>query len=322
LLRALEALLPARLADEVCGDLLEECASMRAGGRRRAGVFLAAQLLSLPLSIAWRRAFGRPGRPPRRPADHGGPSMSQILLDLRYALRSLRRRPGFTAVIVLTLALAIGANAAVFALVDGLVLHPFPIPEIDRLVMLFETRPDRGADRIGASPANFLDWRDRVETVEGLSAFWSGDFNLTGGDRPERVVAARVSPGFLTLLGVEPELGRDLQTSTREADQERTVVLSHQLWQRRYGAGLDVLGRTVLIDDEEFTVVGVGREAFDYPAGSEMWMPLAWSPETAGDRRSHYLSVIGRLAPGRSLAEAREELAVLGARLADRHPEA
>jgi hypothetical protein len=197
----------------------------------------------------------------------------QLIQDLRYAWRSLLSRPGFTLVVVLTLALGIGANAAVFSFVDALVLRPFPIPDIERLVMLWETVPARGVDRGAVAPANFLDWKREPDVLEELVAFDWWDANLTGGAVPERVQGTRASPGFLRMLGVRPVIGRTLAEADAP-EEEKTVVLSYALWLRRFAGSPDILGGTVLLDGEPYRVVGVAPAGCDYPYGTEVWAPL------------------------------------------------
>ncbi len=156
--------------------------------------------------------------------------------DLRFSLRSLLSQPLFSLTIILTLAVGIGANTAVFSLIDALVLRPFPIPDIDRMAQLYETIPARGIDRDDVAPANFIDWTAQSETIEQMVAHGWLDANLTGQDQPVRVQGTEVTPGFLTALGVEPVLGRGLISPDLDPSQERTMVISHQLWQERFGS--------------------------------------------------------------------------------------
>ncbi len=246
--------------------------------------------------------------------------MINLLKDLRFAVRTLARKPGFSLTIVGTLALALGANAAVFSIVDALVLNPFPIPGIERLVMLWETVPQRGEDRDDLAPANFLDWSAQSGSLQELVAFYWWDANLSDTGEPERLQGTRVTPGFLELLGVTAASGRLLATDRAEVAQDQTVVISHGLWQRRFGGDPAVVGSEVLINGERFVIVGVAQENFEYPYGSEVWAPMVFTPEEAQDRASHYLQVIGRLAPGQSVAAVQRELDVIASRLAAEFP--
>ncbi len=240
--------------------------------------------------------------------------MSAFLRDLKLGFRALAASPAATAIVVLTLALGIGANTAVFSMVDALVLRPFPIPDIDQLVMLWGTVPKQGDDRDRASPADYLDWKDRTTVFEKLVALEWWDVNLSGTAEPERLQGMFVSPDFFEALGVEPHAGRTLSADAAEYG-ARTVVLSYQLFERRFGGDLGVIGDVVRLDGEPYEVVGVAREGFDYPYGSELWAPLWLDAETAALRDRNYLDVIGRLRPGMSVSDAQAEVDLVNARL-------
>ncbi len=246
--------------------------------------------------------------------------MSSLFRDFRYAFRSLRRQPAFAATVVATLALGLGANSAVFSIVDALVLRPFPIPGVERLTMMWETIPERGEDRGAVSPANFLDWRAQTTVFGQMAAFEWWDANLTGGDRPERIQGTRATPGFLRMLGVEPALGRTLPDAERDDSLKRGVVLSHRLWTQRFGGDPSILGKPVLLDGETYDVVGVAAKDFDYPYGTDVWAPLVFGPEEAAERDKRYLEVIGRLKDGVTVQQAENELTLVAARLATEHP--
>lgn len=245
----------------------------------------------------------------------------EILRDFRFAIRTLLKNPGFSLTIVATLALALGANAAVFSIVDALVLRPFPIPGIDRLVMIYETVPERGRDRDSAAPGNFLDWKRGADSLEGLVALRWWDANLSGDGQPERLQGTRVTPGFLKLLGVRASAGRLLATSDSDPSQERTVVLSHRFWTRRFGADPAMVGQDLLLNGESYRVVGVAQPDFEYPFGSEVWAPLVFDAEAAADRAVNTLQVIGRLKPGSTVTQAQQELDAIASRLAVEYPE-
>jgi putative ABC transport system permease protein len=224
-----------------------------------------------------------------------------------------------TAIVVLTLGLGIGANTAVFSLVDALVLRPFPIPDIDRLVMLWGTVPKQGDDRDRASPADYLDWKERATVFEKLVALEWWDVNLSGTGEPERLQGTFVSTDYFEALGVEPHSGRTLSADAAEHG-ARTVVLSYQLFERRFGGDPGIIGDVVRLDGEPYEVVGVAREGFDYPYGSELWAPLWFDAETAARRDANYLDVIGKLRPGVSLEDAQAELDVINRGLQKEHP--
>lgn len=244
--------------------------------------------------------------------------MSAFLRDLKLGFRAVTASPTSTAIVVLTLGLGIGANTAVFSLVDALVLRPFPIPDIDRLVMLWGTVPAQGEDRDRASPGDFLDWKEQSTVFESLVALEWWDVNLSGTGEPERLQGTFVAPDTLETLGVEPHLGRTLSADAEEFG-ARTVVLSYQLFQRRFGGDPAVVGETIRLDGEQYEIVGVARQGFDYPYGSELWAPLWLDAKTAARRDTHYLDVIGKLRPGVSREDAQAELDVITARLQKEH---
>jgi putative ABC transport system permease protein len=245
--------------------------------------------------------------------------MSSFTRDLKLAFRSLASAKGTTAIVILTLALGIGANTAVFSMVDALVLRPFPIPDLDRLVMLWENVPKLEEDRGSASPANFLDWRAQTTVFEDLVAAEWWDVNITGEGGPERLQGTLVSSGFLDALGVSMYSGRSL-AADGESFGARTAVLSYQLFTRRFGSDPDILGSTIVLNGERYDVVGVARDGFDYPNGTEVWAPLWFDAETAALRDRHYLEVIGKLRPEVSLEDAQAELDVVAGRMARAHP--
>ncbi|MGH2779885.1 MAG: ABC transporter permease [Thermoleophilaceae bacterium] len=252
--------------------------------------------------------------------------METLLHDLRYALRSLRKSPGFTAVVVLTLALGIGANTAIFSLVNAVLLRPLPFPEPDRLVQVWETRP--GEDDRRVAPANFLDWRADSRVFEGLASYDVRTGNLLGGGEPERVTFATVSANFFQTLGVDVRRGRMFLSDESDASGTRTAILSHELWLRRFGGDPAVLGRTVKLDSQAFRIVGVMSDRFDFPSGTELWVRAPFDvPGLAGFpgditqlRDAWYFRVVGRLAEGIDLAEAQTGMDVLARRLETEYP--
>ncbi len=248
--------------------------------------------------------------------------MRSLPLDFRYAIRSLLKRPASTAVVVLTLALGLGANAAIFAIIDALVLRPFHFPDPDRITLISETTPD-GADerREAASPANFLDWRRQADTIEHLSAFEWWDVNLVGRDEPERLQGFQVSAGFFAALGVQVAAGRSFVADDEQIGRHRVAIIGDGLWKRRFGGDPTIIGRPVALDGESYEIIGIAPPAFDFPMGAEVWAPLAFNAETAARRNARYLTVIGRLRPDRSLEDARAQMAVIGERLQQAHPD-
>ena len=237
----------------------------------------------------------------------GTPWVRTFFQDVRYAFRTLRNHPSFAAVVVLTLALGIGANTAIFTLVNGVLLKPLPLADPDQLVwaeaMDLQTRNHGGS----ISPPDFADYRQRSKSMKGLAAFISGTFSLTGSGEPEMVRGARVAGGFFETLGVAPMGGgRTLQRSD-ETRAAQIVVLSEGLWKRRFGGDPAIVGKTIQVNDLSATVVGVMPAPFSFPAGAELWRPLPLDDPNYQIRRFHFMNAVGRLAPGTSLEQAQAE---------------
>jgi putative ABC transport system permease protein len=254
--------------------------------------------------------------------------------DIRTALRALSLRPGFTFIALITLALGIGANAAIFSVVDAVLVRPLPFADPDRLVMPWEFSAEvqrrAGFDRLPASPADVTDFINRNTTFEELASLRAERVNLTGGGDPERVGAVRVSQNFLKTLGVQPVHGRDFTAS--DGSETRVILIGHGLWQRRYGGAVDVLGRAISLNGEPATIVGVMPPWFHFPAGGELPtgfgyapMPEVWSldrlsPEVQRNRGGKSFSLIGRLRSGVSRQAAEANLAEIAADIARQFP--
>jgi putative ABC transport system permease protein len=252
----------------------------------------------------------------------GDRPMHALLQELRLAIRTLGGQPGITVAIVLTLAIGIGANAAIFRMFDALLLRPFSFPGLDRLAMLSEVNAEEPYPQEAVSPANFTDFETQLTSLDRLAAFKWADVNLSGGDQPERVSAFAVSAHFFDLLGVTPAHGRLLLAGDNVWGRHRQLVLSDGLWKRRFGGDPAMVGRTVHLDGQAFVVVGIAPAGFDFPNAAELWIPLALEPEDAAERTLKYLTVFGRLAPGRTMADARAEATTVYARLQVQHPTA
>ena len=233
--------------------------------------------------------------------------------DIQYATRMLRRSPGFTIAAVLTLALGIGANSAIFTVVHAVMLRPLPYPEPDRLIGVVQQHKAFGADIV--TLPDYLEWRDQAKSLTVLAGAWRITVNLTGVDEPERLAGAAITANLFTTLGVAPQLGTTFRDNTNDA---QSVVLSDRLWRRHFGAGADVLRRTVSLNGVKRTVIGVMPPGFAWPEGVEVWIPLV--PEASMNRGYHQLQVVGRLAPTASLADARAELEALAAASAASYP--
>jgi putative ABC transport system permease protein len=239
--------------------------------------------------------------------------------DIRYSARSLLRNPGFTIIGILTLALGIGANTAIFSVVDSVLLRSLPFPEPDRLVSVSETRLDRGWEQMTFTHANFWDMRDRNRTFEAIGAFRYGTLNLTGVDSPERLGAARVSEGFFRALRVTPVAGRVFAPGEDEANAEnRVVVLSHRLWSSRFGSDPAVIGRSLRLDGESYTVIGVLPRGGSWLDEADVFVPLVHRADA--DRDSFELLVLGRLSSGTTVDAARADLTAIAQQLAQLYP--
>jgi putative ABC transport system permease protein len=246
-----------------------------------------------------------------------GTCLGTIAADARYGLRALGRNPGFAFAAVLALALGIGATAAIFSVVDAVLLRPLPYREPDRLAVVLHRRVNPVA------PANFLDWKRQSTAFESMGAADNWVPNLTGGDEPESVQALRVTADILPMLGIRPLTGRVFLPEEEEPGKEHEVVLSHRLWQRRYAGDPKVVGQSLLLNGEPYTVVGVMPPGFDFPpfwaTGTELWVPNVLAPRAA-NRGGQSLRVFGRLKRGVTLDFARAEMAAITARLEKQFP--
>jgi putative ABC transport system permease protein len=228
--------------------------------------------------------------------------------DIREAFRFLTANPGFTAVVILTLGLAIGVNSTIFSVVHGVLLRPLAYAEPDRLVGLWESNPAQGLDRSEVSAATYIDWRERTRAFERIGLFRYRGFTLTADDQAERVSSVDVSPALFQALGVPPLIGQAFSDDDERPGHERQVLLSYATWQRRFGGDPAVVGRTMQLDDATYTIAGVMPHDFRLPATDpdvELWSPLALDLSALASRPHRMYQAIGRLAPGVSLEQAR-----------------
>jgi putative ABC transport system permease protein len=248
-------------------------------------------------------------------------SLHELRQDLRYAFRQLAKSPGFTLVVVLTLALGVGATTSIFSVVNGVLLQPLPFPEPDRLIRVYPLT-DEG-EPSAFSVLNFLDWRRQSRTVAAASLLDTGSLNLTGtGGEPERLVGAWVSPEFFSVLRAPLLAGRSFAPDEDKPKAPKVVVLSEELWKRRFGGDRGLVGRTLSLDGQSYTVIGIaGRNR--WPATVDLWLPFQLNEESLDPRNrgAIYLSAVARLAPGVSLAGARAEAQTIAARLAAQFPD-
>lgn len=237
--------------------------------------------------------------------------------DLRFALRQLLKNPGFTAVAVLTLALGIGATTAIFSVVHAVLLQPLPYPEPDRLVRIHETIPVRGVERVPVSVANYLDWRRQASSFAEMAAHRWVDINLTGAGEARRLVGARVTSGFFGVLGVPPILGRSFTTDEEARGRHQVAVISEEMWRRDFGGEASVLGRSLTLDGEAHTIVGVMPSRMRYPSRSlDIWIPSAFFESELTQRGNHGWSVVARLKPGIAAGQAGVEMSGIASRIA------
>lgn len=249
--------------------------------------------------------------------------MRTLFSESRLAARALRRQPLVSAVVVLTLALGLGANAATFGMIDALLLRPFTIPNVDRLIVLAETSAQDPYPQEAVAPGNYADLRnERLDTITRMSTISWWDVNLSGTDQPERIRGSRVGAGFFAMLGITPADGRFFVAEDETVGAARTVVISDGLWKRRFGGAAHFIGTTIRLDGETYTVIGRAPAEFEFPNGSDLWAPLILSPADSTERKSKYLTVIGELAPGATVLQAQSQVTASYQRLKDAHPDA
>ena len=246
-----------------------------------------------------------------------------IAADVRYAFRTLRRNPGFAIVVLLTLALGIGANAAIFSVVNGVLLRPLPYRDADRLMVIWGDLKRPGLNGIPASAGEYVDYRDRSHAFEQVAAYDTIGFNLTGGGEPERVEGAVVTTTFFSLLGASAQVGRTFVAAEDQPGRDDVVVLSHSLWTRRFSANPAIVGQTIPVDGRPTLVVGVMPAAFQFPdRGIEIWKPFLLDAEALSDnnRGSHGYTALARLKAGISRQQAQADLNAVTAAFKADHP--
>jgi len=247
--------------------------------------------------------------------------MNSIFTDIRFGWRSLIKRPGATAIALLTLALGIGVNTAIFSAVDSILLRPLPFKDPERIVSVWEQTPSLGIQQNQAAPANFFDLRNQSQSFEALVAYGPLDINLTGTGDPERLDGQLVSANVFSILGVAPALGRTFLPNEDQPGQEHVVVLSDALWKRRFNRDPSIINRNIALNGETFTVVGVMPRGFFFPLReTELWTPWAMEPDQASGRGDHYLGIVARLKTGVNIERANADLATIGQRLASEYP--
>ncbi len=247
--------------------------------------------------------------------------MDSLIKDIRYGFRALRRRPGFSAIAIVTLALGIGANTAIFSLVNTVLLRPLPFTNPEQLVMIWEDAAFAGFPRNTPAAANYQDIKTQNQVFSEVAAMDQRSFNLTGDGEPQKIEARGVTANFFPLLGVKPLTGRWFSPEEDKPGANRTVMLSNALWQQRYG-GTNVLGREILLNGEKYTVVGVMPPTFQFLNSKVgLWVPIAFTPEQLASRGRHYLTVVARMKPGVTFAQADTEVRTIFQRIAHDNPD-
>ena len=298
--------------ESILGDLREEHArQVRRVGASRAKRWHFRQSAGIAVRYGFARLLRR--KPPTRwiaiAAEEPGGSRWIGTRDVKYAWRAICQRPALAAVVVVTLALALAANSTVYSLSDALVLRPYRFSGIERLLVVTTIAPDaQFLDRENVSAADFREWREQSRTVRDWALYQWWDANLSGVDVPEQVAGFRVSPGYFSLLGVTPVMGREFTDAEARQGDHRRVVLGHALWQRRFAADPQIVGKMVRFDGEPYEVVGVAPERFSIPDGAEVWAPLALTDAQWQNRRGADYAAFARLADGETVERARAEL--------------
>ena len=250
----------------------------------------------------------------------GWSSLEKLAQDVRYGVRLLMRSPGFTAVAILALAVGIGANTAIFSVVNAVLLRPLPYKDSDRLVAVWRYNVQRRQLNT-VPPADYRDWKDQSRVFEDLAYSWDEQYTLAGSGAPESLFGYAFSSNFFSVLGASPLLGRTFLPEEGQPGRERVAVLSFRLWRSRFGADPKILGRPITLNGSDHTVIGVMPPEFGHPSQSmELWTPLSLRPGEFENRKLSYLRVVGRLKPVVTPQQAQQEMNALASRLAALYP--
>jgi len=251
-------------------------------------------------------------------------SLRNMLADFRLSLRLLRRNPGFSAAAIVVLALGIGANTAIFSVVNAVLLRPLPFDDPSRIMQVWHVPPAKsfpGMTTFAVSPANYLDWRSQSSSFEQIAAYGFRSFTVGGTERPEAVQAGSVALDFFPLLRVQPRLGRTFTPDEDQPGAGHVVVLGYNFWRDHFASDRNIVGRNVLLDGETYSVVGVMPETFRFPSWAKLWVPLAWDNATRAVRGNHNYGVIARLKKNVGIHQAQTELSAISTRLEQTYPE-
>jgi putative ABC transport system permease protein len=245
--------------------------------------------------------------------------MESILKDIRYGVRSLLKRPGFTAIAVITLALGIGANTTLFSFVNGILLRPLPYKDPGQLMILDENAPKQGITSFGVSYPNFTDWRAQNHVFEDIAAYQGGTYSLVGAGEPEQVPGARITQGLFEVLGVSPTMGRTITADEDRPETNNAVLISHNLWERRFASAESAVGQSLIVNGLPRTIVGVMPVGFKFPDTAELWVPMALN-EKLWTRNDHGLRAVARLKPNTTIEQAQAEMNNVARRIEEQHP--
>ena len=247
--------------------------------------------------------------------------MFTIWQDVRFGWRMLAKHRLATLVSVLALALGIGANTAMFSLAEAFLLHPAPFENANRIIALVDSRPQQNIDLNAIAPATYFDWRKEAHSFDDLAAYSWHEVNLTGGAHPQKVQTFQISANLFAMLGVKPQMGRAFLAEEETPGKDQEIILGHALWEQRYAADPNILGTSLKVDGQNYTVVGVMAKGFDFPMPAEAWVPLAIDLEHRQQRNNRWLWVLGRLKPGVSFSQASAEMQAIAQRQAEAYPD-
>jgi predicted permease len=250
--------------------------------------------------------------------------MEIVLSDVRYAIRTLLKSPGFAIVSIIVLALGIGANTAMFSVVNAVLLRPLPFADPGRLVQIWHVPPPKsfpGMTQFAVAPANYLDWRSQNHVFEQMAIYTGAEYNLTGKGQPLSVPAATVEPSFFSVLRIPPVHGRGFVEGEDQPGRANVVVLSHAFWQNHFGSDENIVGRKITLNGVNYTVVGVMPTSFRSPSWAQIWTPLVWTDKDRAVRGEHHYMVVARLKPGADLQQAQTEMNTISRRIEQQYPE-
>jgi len=247
--------------------------------------------------------------------------IEKFFQDVRYGFRMLIRNPGITAVSILVIAIGIGATTAIYTPLDALQLHPLPFEHLDQMVVIREVQQPQGDERNDVSPADYVKWMEATKSFETIASYGYNEFNVATQGVPDRISGCSVSPGFFRVFGIGPEQGRTFSDEEQQAGRNHVAVISHALWQNRFGSQPSAVGSTMTLDGNAYTVVGVMPSDFTFPMTADLWVPLTFTPKDLTDHGQHSILTVGRMRPGVTVGQAQAELDQISNRLEEEFPQ-